>query len=107
MNHEALTLTNGSTVLIATVDHLDGVLHRRKKKRLVVSCAPCNRARAQAEQMFAKFVHDRCQSLSSEPSCGARELMKVPAKNVATQRPAQRTKKPACLHRRVQTVSQG
>ena len=75
MNHETLTLVNGSTVLIATVDHLDGVLHQRKKKRLVISCFPCNKARGRAEQMFANFVHARCQSLGSEPSQRARDLM--------------------------------
>lgn len=65
LNHETLTLVNGSQVLVATLDHLDGVLCR-PARRLVVACYPCNSARARTERLFARFLLERCQSFGGQ-----------------------------------------
>jgi len=75
LNHETLTLTNGSQLLVATVDHLDGVLFRSPEKRLVVSCYPCNWARESTRQQFIEFLRSRCQSLGCKLSKRIRSLI--------------------------------
>ncbi|HVJ67006.1 MAG TPA: hypothetical protein VM510_03420 [Caulifigura sp.] len=67
LNHEVLTRPNGRRSLIATLDHLDGVMFRGADKRLVVACYPCNRARASVQLSFAAFLLQRCRLFGRNP----------------------------------------